>query len=178
VTNAQANIVGGADTAYLDGSGGDVVSLYNTNNAWDSIYGSNASVNVTNAQTNVVGGADTVYLDGSKSDAVSLYNTGAAADKVHGANATINLTNAQANFFDGGETMYLGGADTLGFQAAFGLDTINGYASVDTLVFSIADQGRLAFSQSGGNTLITLDPNDVLTLTNVPPSNLGAIKYV
>ena len=180
VTKSQTNLTGGNNTVYTDNVAGDILSLYGTSGNWDSVFASNALVNVTKSQTNLTGGNDTVYLDGSPSDTVSLYNTGNASDSVHGANGTINLTNSRADFFDGGETVYLGGTDTLEFQAAFGLDTINGYVSADTLVFSTADQGKLAFSQVNGNTQITLgasDSNDVLTLTNVLPSNLGAIKY-
>ena len=57
------------------------------------------------------------------------------------------------------------------------MDTINGYSSVDSLAFSSSDQGKLAFTQSNGNTYITLDAGDVLTLTNVQIANLGAITY-
>ena len=78
-----------------------------------------------------------------------------------------------------GNAASLSGTDysTVFNQPTFGLDNVNGYNSTDTLSFSIADQGLLSVSQSGANTLITLDANDIVTLTNVQASSLGSITY-
>jgi hypothetical protein len=107
----------------------------------------------------------------------------------NGSSGTVYLSSAQASIYGGGDTVdfwsgagnvaSLSGADysILFQQQAFGFDTVNGYNSADSLSFAIADQGRLAISQSGANTLITLDANDVVSLTNVLASSLGPITY-
>jgi hypothetical protein len=95
-------------------------------------------------------------------------------DNVTGSDGTVYLSNAQANVSGGGDTVdflsgsgnatSLSGTDysTVFNQPTFGLDNVNGYNSTDTLSFSIADQGLLSVSQSGANTLITLDANDIV----------------
>jgi hypothetical protein len=176
VNSAQTSIVGGGDIVNLQGTGTQI-SLYNTNGAWDLINGSNAAIIVNSSQTSIVGGDDVVYLSGTGAQA-SVYSTNEQWDLISGSNAAVNLTDSQATLVGANDQVYLHGTDSLGFQAAFGTDTIVGYTSADTLVFTASDQGKLAFTQSGNNnTQITLDGSDVLTLTNVNVANLGTIQY-
>jgi hypothetical protein len=193
--SAQASINGGGDTVDFWNGSGDVASLLNTGGVWDTVTGSNGSsgmVYLGSAQASIYGGDDTVDFWNGSGDVASLLNTGGDWDTVTGSNGssgTVYLSSAQASIYGGGDTVdfwsgagnvaSLSGADysILFQQQAFGFDTVNGYNSADSLSFAIADQGRLAISQSGANTLITLDANDVVSLTNVLASSLGPITY-
>jgi hypothetical protein len=59
---------------------------------------------------------------------------------------------------------------------------INGFASTDTLQFSKLDFASWSalhshMSQSGANTVITLDATDTVTLTNVAMTSLTASEF-
>ena len=195
LTNANASIVGGGDTAYLLGTATDSVSLYNTNNAWDTINGSHGGVILTKAQASVVGGGDTIIFDNSGTDYVSLYSTGGVADTVSAVNGHVILTSAQASVVGYGDTIYMTGAstanetltnsaldDTYVYQQNMGVSTINGFTTHDAMQLSHADFANLQtlfndMSQSGANTIIKLDANDQITLTNVQKSSLAASQF-
>lgn len=74
--------------------------------------------------------------------------------------------------------MTLGGAsDAFVFQPAIGVETINGFASTDTMQFSTSDFAnwvalQTRISLSGANTLITFNASDTITLTDVTATSL------
>ena len=174
LTTAWANVSGGANTINF-ANDGDAASLFNTGSAWDAINGSNGSIALTNAWANVTGGGDTIDF-ASAGCAASLFNTGAHADTIEGASGSIGLANAAVNLPAASETISLLGAP------AFGLDTISGFTSADSMAFSKSDFANWSalsshISQSGANTLITLDANDVITLINVQASSLTSSQF-
>ncbi len=192
LTNAQTSVAGGGDTIDFLGSSGNAASLYNTAGNWDYINGSGGTVYLTNAQTSVAGGGDTVNFLGSSGNAASLYNTAGTADTINGSNGSIYLTGAQAsvtgnsntlNFLGTGNTASVSSSsDAFVFQAAFGQDAINGFASSDTMQLAASDFANWSallghMTQSGSNTLITLDASDKITLTNVAMSSLQASQF-
>ena len=174
LTRAWANVIGGADTIFL-ADDECAASLYTTGGAWDAVAGSNGSIALTNAWANVTGGGDTIDF-ASAGCAASLFNTGAHADTIEGASGSIGLANAAVNLPAASETISLLGAP------AFGLDTISGFTSADSMAFSKSDFANWSalsshISQSGANTLITLDANDVITLINVQASSLTSSQF-
>ncbi len=187
LTNAQAGVVGGGNTLYLNGA--CKVSIAATDGAWDAIYGSNQSAVLTNAQAGVVGGGNTLYLNGASS--VSLAGTNNDWDAVYGSGQTEILDSAQATIVGDGDQIYLGGANTftlsgtsdaLATGQALGQDWILGFGSTDTMQFSAADFANFhalqnAMTQSGSNTLITLDATNDVTLYNVQASSLQASQF-
>ncbi len=192
LTNAQTSVAGGGDTIDFLGSSGNAASLYNTAGNWDYINGSGGTVYLTNAQTSVAGGGDTVNFLGSSGNAASLYNTAGTADTINGSNGSIYLTGAQAsvtgnsntlNFLGTGNTASVSGStDAFVFQAAFGQDAINGFASTDTMQLAASDFANWSallghMTQSGSNTLITLDAADTITLTGVAMSSLQQSQF-
>jgi hypothetical protein len=192
LNNAQASLLGGGDTVYLDGSQSDALSLYRTDGAWDTIYGSHGQITLNASQASVVGGANTIYLDGSSLDSVSLYATGALADSVNGSNGSVALNSSSVNVSGSNDTVYFAGDDVAGlsgnneqlvFGAALGLTSIAGFNSTDVIALASADfadwqalQPHIAAS-GVNDTKITLDANDVITLTGVAPSSLTAAQF-
>ena len=68
------------------------------------------------------------------------------------------------------------------FLPAFGVDTINGFASTDSMTFSMSDFANWSrlqshMTQSGSNTVITLDATDKITLTGVTKSSLQSSQF-
>jgi len=62
------------------------------------------------------------------------------------------------------------------------VETINGFASTDTMQFSASDFANFAalkphISQSGANTLISLDASDTVTLTGVTATTLTSSQF-
>ena len=140
----------------------------------------------------MVGGGDTVSFVGSTGNAASLYSTGGNWDLVNGANGAVILNSAQSTVaggsdaitFTGSSTATLsGGSDALSFQHGIGgQDGINGFGSTDSMWFSHLDfatwsvlQGDM--TQSGANTVITLNASDTVTLTNVTMSSLSSSQF-
>ena len=75
-----------------------------------------------------------------------------------------------------------GTSDSFVFIPAFGIDTINGFASTDSMTFSVSDFANWTalqshMTQSGTSTLITLDASDTITLTNVTKSSLASSQF-
>ncbi len=75
-----------------------------------------------------------------------------------------------------------GASDAFVFQPAIGEDTIHGFAATDSMTFSASDFANWAalqshISQSGANTLITLDASDTVTLTGVTATSLTASQF-
>ena len=68
------------------------------------------------------------------------------------------------------------------FQAAIGQATISGFVSSDVIQFWSADfanwqasSGHIA--QSGADTIITYDANDMVTLTNTSANSLTSANF-
>ena len=86
--------------------------------------------------------------------------------------------------FTGSSTATLSGSsDALSFQHGIGgQDVVNGFGSTNSMWFSHLDfatwsvlQGDM--SQSGANTVITLNASDTVTLTNVTMSSLTSPQF-
>jgi hypothetical protein len=190
LTASQANVTGGGDTIALYASG-DIAALIGTNNVWDYVYGSNATITFNNAQANVSGGGNTLNFVGSAGNLVSLYATAGVADAINGSNGAINMTNAQTSATGNNNSVYFYGNNTLTangtsdffvFQSPIGLNTINGFDPTDTLQFNASDFANWNallshMSQSGADTVISLDPSDTVTLTGVTAANLTAAQF-
>ena len=68
------------------------------------------------------------------------------------------------------------------FQPAFGQDVINGFSSSNSMTFSSSDFANWSallsdMTQSGSNTVITLDASDKITLTGVTESSLKSSQF-
>ncbi len=111
---------------------------------------------------------------------------------VNGSNGTVILNSAQSTVagsgdainFTGSSTATLsGGSDALSFQQGIGgQDVVNGFGSTDSVYFSALDfaswsvlQGDM--TQSGANTVITLNASDTVTLTNVTAATLASSQF-
>jgi hypothetical protein len=128
---------------------------------------------------------------GSAGNLVSLYATAGVADAINGSNGAINMTNAQTSATGNNNSVYFYGNNTLTangtsdffvFQSPIGLNTINGFDPTDTLQFNASDFANWNallshMSQSGADTVISLDPSDTVTLTGVTAANLTAAQF-
>ncbi|WP_298355284.1 DUF4214 domain-containing protein [Rhodoblastus sp.] len=189
VNSSYAAIGGGGDTVVVSGSG-SAVWLYNTSGNWDSVVAANSAIYVNSSQGSIGGGGDNVNLSGS-GDAVWLYNTSGNWDNVNGSNSAIYINAAQATVngssdninLSGGSAVSLnGGSDALIFQPALGQNTIWGFSSTDTIQLSKTDFASWSallshMSQSGSDTIITLDASDTITLKGVTASNLTQSEF-
>jgi len=132
-----------------------------------------------------------VNFAGGSGNAVSLYDTGGAWDSVQGSEGSLYLNNARAGVAGSGDTLHFSGmnvvtlkgaSDVFVFQPGFGEDTINGFAASGTVEFAksdFADWSALSkhLTQSGSNTVISLDPSDTIALTDVIAANLNASQF-
>jgi hypothetical protein len=110
--------------------------------------GSNGVVALNGAQANVMSGSNTIDMQGSSGNLVGLY----------------------------------GDSEAVVFQPQFGASAVGGFNSTDTMTFSASDFANFQalqqhMSQSGANTVITLDASDTITLVNVQPSSLTASNF-
>ena len=119
-----------------------------------------------------------------------LIDTGGSADSVNGANGLLYLNGAQAAVTGNSDTFVMtggtatasGNSDSFVFLAAFGQDSVTGFNSTDTIQLAASDfaswnvlQGHI--TQSGANTLITLDATDAITLVGVTKSSLSQSEF-
>jgi hypothetical protein len=155
------------------------------------VSGSNGTVYLTSAQATVTGGGDAIVFGSGSGNAASLFSTGGNGDTVIGSNGTVNLTSAQATVTGSTDTLDLsgtstvtanGGSDAFVFGAAIGTEVINGFASTDSIQFSKSDFASWSalqshISQSGANTVITLDASDTVTLTGVTATSLTSSEF-
>ncbi len=161
---------------------------------WGWVNGSNGAINLDRgAQTSIQGGGDKITLDGNAADAVSLYSSGPNWDSVSGSNGTIDMNGSDASVTGNSNTFNMVGAnivsafgasDAFVFGPAIGVDTINDFASTDTLQFSAKDfNSYFALTNSGdmkqvgANTVISLDAADTVTLTGVTIGSLTAAQF-
>jgi hypothetical protein len=149
LNSAQAGIVGGGDTVYLDGSASNVASLSNTGDAWDGVYGSNGAIGLNNGQAGVTGDDDIFYFAAAH-DANWL--------AVNGANETFVF---QSTF---------GNDAIVGFNSSDAMQ----FAATD-----FADWSALLghMSQQDANTVITLDAGATITLVNTQMASLTASQF-
>jgi hypothetical protein len=189
--SAQAVVTGGDDTVDFNSGSGNAATLANTAGVWDKVNGSSGTLYLESAQAIVTGGGNAVDFHSGSGNAVTLANTGSNSDTLTGSNGTVYLATAQAGITGSGDSIHLLGTNTLTqngasdafvFQAAIGLDTINGFASSDTFQFSKSDFANWAalkpdISQSGANTLISLDASNTVTLTDVTATNLTSAQF-
>ena len=101
-----------------------------------------------------------------------------------GANSTTTVTGSNDNIVIGGSstTTVNGNTETFVFHSGFGQDVINGVNSTDKIRFDhqlFADWAHVmaATTQSGSDTIITLDANDTITLKNVTASSLTQNQF-
>ena len=193
LNNAQVNVIGGSDLIDLQGATGNIVEIYSTANNWDTIKGSNAVAVLNNAQANVIGGDDMIDFGGSTGNVVELYSTSNNWDSVFGSNGVVALNSAQSNVSGNSNTIFMqgstgnllgayGNSDTINFSAALGATSVIGFNATDVMSFTKSDFAgfqalQAAMTQSGSDTLITLDVSDTVTLTNTIMSNLMSSQF-
>jgi hypothetical protein len=144
---------------------------------------------LNSAQSVVQGGGNAIAMSSSGS-AAALIGTSGTADSVSAINDLLYLNGAQASVTGNGNTLVMTGAtatvsgnsDGFAFQAAFGQNSITGFGSTDTAQFAASYFANWAalqshMTQSGANTLITLDASDTVTLANVAMSSLQASQF-
>ncbi|WP_428333717.1 beta strand repeat-containing protein [Novosphingobium sp.] len=194
LTSAQAAIAGGGDAISFAGGTGNVVGLYNTGGTSDTVWApGGGTIDLTSATAIVTGGGDTIGFAGGTGNAATLQNTNGVWDTEWGSTGTLNLVDAQVGIngssitvnFAGSDTVTLfGTTETLAFkQGIGGKDVINGFAASDTLQVSASDFDNWAhlmssgdITQVGADTLITLDANDSIRLTNFTASKLTSAQ--
>jgi hypothetical protein len=191
LASAQASVTGGGDWIDFAGGSGNATSLYNTSGVWDTVDGSEGEIYLTSAQAAVIGGGDWMDFAGGAGNAVNLSGTQGNWDAVSGSHGTVYLTGAQAEIVGSSNAVNLtgssyvavsGGSEAFVFTGAFGADVVSGFASSDAIQFSKSDFASWSalqphISQSGANTLITLDPSDTVTLTNVTATSLISTQF-
>jgi Ca2+-binding RTX toxin-like protein len=157
---------GDGDDQLYGSSGNDLIDGGNDN---DMIYGNGGLDQLFGG-----GGADQIY-GGEASDAIS---DGAGDDIVYanGGADTIFAGAGNDNFWGGS------GNDTFVFSANFGQDAIHDFTAEDVVEFRdgvFTDWADLlgAASQSGGDTVITVDAANSVTLKNVALSNLNESQF-
>jgi Ca2+-binding RTX toxin-like protein len=195
-TQAIGNSDAAGDTLYAANAGiaqtlmgqshNDTFVVYNSG---DTVIGQAGSTDTIYAAasftlpTNV----DALFLEGSAShgtgnnDAVNTLfgNAGVASTLVAGSGADrLYVTGAAGTVLTGGT-----GADTFAFPNTMGKDEVTNFGfAKDTLqfnatLFSNFTAAMNAVSQSGANTVFTIDTNDTVTLDNVTKSSLTASNF-
>jgi hypothetical protein len=191
LTSGQAVVTGGADTVGFVSGSGNAVTLSSTANKWDTVNAASGTVYLSSAQAAIVGGGNAVVFAGGAGNTASLYGTGGNWDSVTGSNGSVYLNSAQAGVSGSQDTIFMAGSSSLTqggasdafvFQPAIGHETINGFAATDSMQFSASDFANWSallshVSQSGANTLITLDASDQVTLTNVTATSLAQSQF-
>jgi hypothetical protein len=138
------------------------------------VNASNGSIYMNGTQAWVTGGNNAIFLEGASGNAVEIFGTNGVSDGVYGSNGAVYLNSAQAtvagnsdtiSFYGTGNSMTANGAsDAFVFQPAIGQDVIGGFNASDSMQFSASDFANFTalsqhMTQSGSNTLITLDAN-------------------
>jgi hypothetical protein len=190
LVSSQASFIDGGNTIRCSGSD-DQIKLFATIGQWDKVFGTGLTASLINAQASFVEGGDTIRLLNGADDSVKLFATGTSADSVFGANSTIALIGASASVTGSDDSIHMfeddavtlnGSSEAFVFQPAIGQDVINGFGASDSMQFSASDFANWSalqahLSTSGANTVITLDANDSVTLTNVTVASLSASQF-
>ncbi len=172
--NVSVTLGGSGDWAGLTGQGDAMTAT--GSDAYATLGGAAewATLNGTGDAGVATGGQDYVVL-GSNNEWVALQGAGDAVtgsgsgDYVEfgGSGGTANLT---------------GGSENYAFDASFGNVAISGFSATDKMVFGASDfanwQALLGhMTQSGGDTIISLDAKDAVTLKGVAESSLVAANF-
>jgi len=190
LANAQSSFVDGGDVIRASGAG-DAVKLFATLGVADKVYGQNLTAYLVNAQASFVQGGDSIHLLNGQDDSLKLFATGANADTVYGSDSVISVIGSQATINGSDDQINMFGDDTVSlngeshafvYQPAIGESVVNGFDASDTIQFSAQDFASFSALQGntqqvGANTVITLDANDTLTLTNVLATSLSAAQF-
>jgi Ca2+-binding RTX toxin-like protein len=158
-------------------------------NSGDTVIGRASSTDTVYAAANFVlpTNVDTLFLEGNasqgagNSDAVNKLfgNGGVASTLVAGSGAdTLYVTGTAGTILSGGA-----GSDTFAFPNLMGNDEITNFGiAKDTLqfnatLFSNFTAAMNHASQSGANTVFTIDANDTVTLDNVNKASLASGNF-
>ena len=107
---AQVSIVGSANT--IQGLGRETtLSLYATDDNWDTVTGSDQQIYLNSAQASITGGDDAVATKGDCS--MSLYGAGGVADTVVGSQDQIILNSASSAVSGNDDIIYEQGASSV-----------------------------------------------------------------
>ena len=156
------------------------------------VNGAGGAINLSHANADVTGGGFHVTEAGTDWLAIGGNGAGGAADIVNGSGET-TTTHASSHVAIVGshDTVNVGVGNALSLQGAndvldlrqlFGDTTLSGFGASDVMDISNSDfadfQALLSHTtQSGANTLITLDAHDAIELTNVAASSLTASQF-
>ncbi len=128
--------------------------------------------------------SETPYDPNAGSTAPLVLTGGSGNDVLAGHAGNDTLTGGPGNDILYGQDRYgMGGNDTFVFGPGFGQDKIMDFQTDhDTLQFSLALLTNFAAAmadarQVGGSTVITVDPNDSVTLQNVNMNSLAAGNF-
>ena len=196
--NGNDTVTAGAHSTLRLGNGNDKVtagdgSSINLGNGNDLVFtGANSAVTAGNGNHTVTAGAGSTIRLGNGNHTVtagdgSSISLGNGNDIVYaGANSSIMFGNGNNTVFAGAnDTITLGkGNDLVAFGVnpsplAIGNEVVNGFAKGDTLEFNhqlVANFSTLMSDarQLGGDTVITIDQNDSVTLKGVAVASLSA----
>ena len=185
--NVAAGVSLGVPVAFT-GAGGTL----NLTNAPNDVVvnGAGGAINLSHANADVTGGGFTVNETGVDWIAIGGNGAGGATDVVNGSGDTTTTHSASNVTIVGSHdtvdvgvrnALSLEGAnDVVNLQELFGDMSLSGFAASDVLQLSkidFADFQALQshMTQSGANTLITLDAHDVIKLTNVAASSSNGV---
>ncbi len=98
--SSETSFSGGGQNINLNNIPGETVDLSNTSNVWDTVTGSNGTINLSAAQAFAIGGGLLITLTGAGC-AVNLSKTNGNKDSVYGTKGAVTLSGAQANVYGG-----------------------------------------------------------------------------
>jgi Ca2+-binding RTX toxin-like protein len=146
----------------------------------DTVYAAANFTLPTNVDTLFLEGSDATLGSGNGDAFNALFgNAGFASTLVAGSGSdTLYVTGAAGTTLTGGA-----GADTFAFPNAMGNDEITNFSTAkDVLQFNASlfanfSAAMASATQSGANTVFTIDAHDSVTLDNVNKSNLAASNF-
>jgi Ca2+-binding RTX toxin-like protein len=146
----------------------------------DTVYAAENFVLPTNVDTLFLEGSSATHGTGNNDAVDTLFgNAGVASTLVAGSGVdTLYVTGTAGTILTGGV-----GHDTFAFPNVIGHDEVTNFGlTKDTLqfnatLFSNFTAAMNAASQSGANTVITIDTNDTVTLDNVTKTSLTASNF-
>ncbi len=191
----QAYVVAVLTMILFSSGSGNAVSLSNTAGNWDAVVGSNGTVYENGTQTFVSGGGDTIAFSSGSGNAASLYNTGGNWDTVTGSNGAVYENGTQTDVLGNGDTIAFAGSGEATPRPASDSNDLfcvrrcarpehDQRVQLERRAMQFSKSDFTSFqalqphiSQSGANTLITLDASDQVTLTGVTASSLTASQF-
>ena len=166
IPTSATSFTGGGQTINLESVPGEEVNLSSTSDVYDTVNGSNGSINLTSAQASVIGGGVLIDLVGGTGNAVALYNTKSNKDSVYGNKGAVTLSAAQADVFGVDESITFA-TGTSGDVVDLD-NTYNTTGLSDTVVGSngTIHLTNTNISLSGSNNTITAGAGDTITVTS------------